>query len=118
MKSIKGFEQRLDNLSFGPRERSDEERAWFYRFTPSEIGLIGNILINHKLAGDHLLEKLTQEEIDILNALLSRPILPMPPINKNEPRCNVCGEQPAYERDGSLPICDACYAYMIGERLP
>ena len=76
--------------------------------------LARNILINHELAGDHLLEKLTQEEIDILNALLSRPILPMPPINKNEPRCNVCGEQPANERDGSLPLCDSCYKSMIG----
>jgi hypothetical protein len=95
--------------------QSHENIAWFARFTPDEIGQMGNIIIDHQLAGDVDLENLTPVELHLMLELLSRPIKPLPPINKDEPVCHICRwRQPARERDGSWPICDECWKYMLG----
>jgi len=101
MKSIKGFEQRLDNLSIsshGPG--SDEDRAFLAKFTREEIDTMGNIFITHHVKGEGPLENLTPAEVDTLVEILDRaerrPPVSLPPINPNEPRCIACGEQPAY----------------------
>ena len=114
MKSIKPFEKRLDNLAVGDKEPiNDEYRAFRAKFTREEFAMVGNLLVTHRTRG------LTQAESETLAEILervdSRPPVSLPPINPNEPRCNCCGEQPAYERDGSLPICDECFREMIGK---
>lgn len=115
MKSLEPFKRRLDYLITGQREPPDLKKlAWIARFTPDELGIIGHILIDHTLAGDTELLELTQEEIAILEPLLERPIEPIT-INRDEPVCYCCRwRQPAFEREGSWPICDECYAYMVG----
>lgn len=114
MKSIKPFEKRLDNLAEGHKEpNNDEYRAFRAKFTREEFDIVGNLLVTHRTRG------LTQAESETLAEILerveSRSPVSLPPIIHGEPRCNCCGEQPAYERDGSLPICDECLKAMIGD---
>ena len=88
--------------------------AFLLRFNAKEINQIGEILVKHKISGDADLENLTQDEADFLEKMFSRPILPPPQIIKGVERRQICGRQPAFERDGSFPFCDDCYKEMIG----
>lgn len=113
MKSIKSFEERLDNLAVGHKEpMNDKYRAFRAKFTREEFALVGDLLVMHRT------RDLTQAESETLAKILerveSRSPASLPPIIHGEPRCNCCVEQPAYERDGSLPICDECFKVMIG----
>lgn len=50
----------------------------------------------------------TEDDIRFMQKILRRP-LREPPERIAGPRCNACGQQPARERDGSLPLCNVCY---------
>ena len=97
MKSFKSFEKRLDNLAEGHKEPiNDKYRAFRAKFTREEFAKVCDLLVTQRTRG------LTQAESETLAEILerveSRPPVSLPPINPNEPRCNCCGEQPAYEQ--------------------
>ena len=117
MKSIYGFEKRLEVLSVGHREAlSPELQAFRASLTPAEVGKNAEILM--KFDDDQAIDlnQLSLEEGEFLIKILKRPVPPMPPIDHSQPRCRVCGRQPAYLRDASdvFPFCDACFEQMGG----
>jgi hypothetical protein len=120
MKSLNSINKRLVRLSdaVGQREPSTNyDRAWLHTLTFDEKGRLFEILFQHNhLATIEDLGNLTQDDLDFLeyvNAKLEN-CPPSPPVDVSKPTCNICGMQPAFERDGSWPLCEACYKEMVG----
>jgi hypothetical protein len=111
MKSIDGFEKRLDALGAGMARSgpSQETREFLARFTIEEIIQVSDIWTRiENLGGDcaDANQYTTEEQIYLLE-LLSRPILPLPPTDWTKPTCRACGGQPTLSEDNDR--CDDCY---------
>lgn len=109
MKSLAPFEKRLDCLTIGRQLMTDDCRGFLAGLSWAELDKMSEIFIKHELAGDKPYENLSEAEIAFLAPIFERPVQPVPPIDHSKPACIACGNQPAFERDGSLPLCDKCF---------
>jgi len=111
MKSIEGFERRLEYLTTGRQFTSGEDRAWLASLSPEELDKMTEIFIRHEHADDLPFENLTPDEIAFLEPLFERPAQAIP-IVRGKPVCACCGMAPATER-GELGEgvfwCDRCW---------
>jgi hypothetical protein len=111
MKSIDGFEKRLDALGVGVARSgpSQETREFLARFTIDELIRVSDIWTRiENLGGDCAdANQYTEEEQIFLMELLSRPILPLPPIDLSKPTCRTCGGQPILSE--GTDVCARCW---------
>ncbi|MGD0953104.1 MAG: hypothetical protein ABR985_12055 [Methanotrichaceae archaeon] len=112
MKSLEPFEKRLEYLISGGKGLDEDTRSWLASLSPEELDEMSEIFIRHHQAGDLPYENLTSDEIAFLEPLFSRPVPSLPPIDRNEPVCQCCGNQPAVERGNigeGFYWCDKCW---------
>ena len=105
MKSMDGFERRLDALGEPPTGEDEATARFLAKFTSKEIIKIGDILVRADRG-----ETITVEEAAFLQEMEGRPAPPLVPIVLGQPVCGHCGKQPASERDLNFgTLCDDCY---------
>ena len=111
MKSIEGFERRLEYLTNGHAHRGDGAMAWVASLSPEELDRMSEIFIRHSLVDDLPFENLTPDEIAFLQPLFEREVEAVP-IDRTKPVCQCCGCQPAIERGEvgeGVFWCDRCW---------
>lgn len=103
-KEIEGLVAMLPVRS-GP---SQETMEFLARFTTEELIKISDILDPIENRGGDIVndDEYTEEEKTILIELLSRPIVPLPPIDYIQPRCRACGQQPTLDDND---VCARCW---------
>ena len=107
MKPLTNLEKRLDALAEWarpPNPQAEETRRFLAALTSAEIDRAGAILID---ADDGV--QPTEEDLAFLAELESREPVDLPPIDPRQPVCNICRGQPAWSRDGALPLCQGCH---------
>ena len=93
-----------ESLPKEPSPEALEARRWLAGLTPAEIDRAGAILID----ADNGQEP-TEGDIAFHQEIAAREPVDLPAIDPRQPVCVICRGQPAYPRDGSLPLCQGCY---------
>lgn len=110
---LKAAKKEFDALkAILPRSPTPHDKladAWLASLTPEETARLASILVRADRGTAP-----TPEEIGFTRALVERPVPPMPAINREQPRCHLCGRQPATVHNGMLPICERCYDAVSG----
>jgi hypothetical protein len=103
----------VDRTPRGETEEEKLQRARLSRYTNEELAELTYIITMAERRGTSL----TEEEAKKLNAILesveARPLV-ITEIDPDQPVCHICKNQPAFERDGSWPLCDRCYTALVG----
>ena len=107
--TLKEIEELKSQLPRPPSPEDMELMAYMASLTPEEIARAGQILIRMDNG-----KQPTPEDIAFILELDARPPVTLPQIDPTQLQCFICGQQPAYPRDGSEPICEPCYKSMLG----
>lgn len=104
---LKSLRAELEGLDLPPYPTPEdlEAQRFMASLTPEEIDKAGEILIDASP---------TPEDMVFMADLAAREPADLPRVDSSQPVCHICGQQPAYPRDGSWSICEACYSAMLG----
>ena len=87
-----------------PSPEALEARRWLAALSAEEANKAAEIMIDAQNG-----QEPTEEDQAFLKELESREPVDLAPIDPRQPVCNICRGQPAWSRDGSLPLCQGCY---------